>query len=157
KSTTMRILMGMVQADAGEIEVLGRRIPLEQVAAKRDIGFVSDDMKLFQNATIGCHMRFVASIYPGWDAQYAGELLKRFNLHFEQRFIVISTGYVVMGSLLVVLACCMRLLIGNVLITGVYLVARHVVLWELMDVVGNDERAVLSSSHNTVDVYRFCD
>ena len=157
KSTTMRILMGMVQADAGEIEVLGRRIPLEQVAAKRDIGFVSDDMKLFQNATIGWHMRFVASIYPGWDAQYAGELLKRFNLHSEQRVKGLSTGEHVKAALLLVLARRPRLLILDEPTSGLDPVARHEVLGELMEVVGDEERAVLFSSHNTVDVERICD
>ena len=36
----------------------------EQAAAKRDIGFVSEDMRLHGTATLGWHMRFVASIYP---------------------------------------------------------------------------------------------
>ncbi|NLG75700.1 MAG: ABC transporter ATP-binding protein [Xanthomonadaceae bacterium] len=157
KSTTMRILMGMVQADAGEIEVLGRRIPLEQVAAKRDIGFVSDDMRLFQNATIGWHMRFVASIYPRWDAQYAGELLKRFNLHAEQRVKGLSTGEHIKAALLLVLARRPRLLILDEPTSGLDPVARHEVLGELMEVVGDEERAVLFSSHNTVDVERICD
>ena len=52
--------------------------------AKRDIGFVSDDMRLFAHATLGWHMKFVASIYPGWDARYAQTLVKRFNLRPEQ-------------------------------------------------------------------------
>src|SRR5689334_10736873 len=56
KSTTIRILMGLVAAEAGEVRVLGHTMPAEQVLAKRDIGFVSDDMKLFQHATIGWHM-----------------------------------------------------------------------------------------------------
>ena len=37
-----------------------------------------------RHATLGWHMKFVASIYPGWDAQYAKTLVKRFNLRPEQ-------------------------------------------------------------------------
>lgn len=157
KSTTLRLLMGLVQADAGEIEVLGHRIPHEQAAAKRDIGFVSDDMKLFQNATIGWHMQFVASIYPSWDAQYARNLLKRFNLHAEQKVNGLSTGEHVKAALLLVLARRPRLLVLDEPTSGLDPVARHEVLAELMEVVSDEERTILFSSHNTVDVERICD
>ena len=46
KSTTIRILMGLVHQDAGTVSVLGRSMPEEQAAAKLDIGFVSEDMRL---------------------------------------------------------------------------------------------------------------
>ncbi len=46
KSTTIRMLMGMVRQDRGDIRVLGHAMPREQAAAKRDIGFVSEDMRL---------------------------------------------------------------------------------------------------------------
>ena len=46
KSTTIRILMGLVKADAGQVDVLGYQLPAQQVQAKSDIGFASDDMRL---------------------------------------------------------------------------------------------------------------
>ena len=48
KSTTIRILMGLVHQDRGEVRVLGHRMPAEQVAAKWDIGFASEDMRLYE-------------------------------------------------------------------------------------------------------------
>ena len=47
KSTTIRILMGLVHQDAGAVRVLGHAMPGEQAAAKMDIGFVSEDMRLY--------------------------------------------------------------------------------------------------------------
>ena len=76
KSTTIRLLTGLLTPDAGEVRVLGHAMPDAQALAKRDIGFVSDDMRLFGHATLGWHMRFVASIYPGWDADYAKALVR---------------------------------------------------------------------------------
>ncbi len=60
-------------------------MPEAQAIAKRDIGFVSAEMRLLPHATLGWHMQFVASIYPGWDAHYAETLVKRFNLRTEQK------------------------------------------------------------------------
>src|SRR5579862_654265 len=68
KSTTIRILMGLVHQDSGDVRVLGRRMPADQVAAKWDIGFASEDMRLYETMTIGWHIRFMQSIYPGWDS-----------------------------------------------------------------------------------------
>ena len=79
KSTTIRILMGLVHQDRGEVSVLGHRMPAEQVAAKWDIGFASDDMRLYDSMTLGWHIQFMKSIYASWDDAYAQLLLKRFG------------------------------------------------------------------------------
>src|SRR5688572_32886900 len=79
-ATTIRILLGLVHQDHGDVQVLGRRMPAEQVAAKWDIGFASDDLRLYEGMSLEWHMRFIRSIYPKWDATYAQLLLKRFGL-----------------------------------------------------------------------------
>src|SRR5262245_61657562 len=63
KSTTIRILMGLVHQDQGEVRVLGHRMPVEQIAAKWDIGFASEDMRLYEAMTLEWHMNLVRSIY----------------------------------------------------------------------------------------------
>jgi ABC-2 type transport system ATP-binding protein len=64
KTTTLKLAMGFVAPDAGEICVLGHAMPDAQAAAKRDIGYVSAEMRLLPHATLGWHMDFVKSIYP---------------------------------------------------------------------------------------------
>ena len=157
KSTTIRILMGRVRHDHGVVRVLGRTLPREQAAAKWDVGFVSEDMHLHGVATLAWHMRFVASIYPTWDAHYAQELLRRFNLHPEQTVKALSHGERVKATLLLVLARRPRLLLLDEPTTGLDPVARHEVLAELMDVVRDERRGILFSSHNTQDVEQVSD
>jgi ABC-2 type transport system ATP-binding protein len=57
KSTTIRILMGLVHQDQGRVHVLGRDMPREQAVAKLDIGFVSEDMRLYGSATLAWIVR----------------------------------------------------------------------------------------------------
>ena len=104
KSTTIRIVMGLVHQDSGEARVLGHSMPAEQVAAKWDIGFASEDMRLYDSMTLGWHMNFVRSIYPHWDAAYAQLLVKRFGLQAEQKIKGLSHGQRVKSALLLVLA-----------------------------------------------------
>jgi ABC-2 type transport system ATP-binding protein len=157
KSTTIRILMGLVQHDRGEVRVLGRAIPHEQAIAKRDIGYVSEDMRLYGYATLAWHMSFIASIYPSWDRSYAQTLLRRFNLRPEQAVKAFSHGERVKAALLLALARRPRLLVLDEPTIGLDPVARHEVLTELMDVLNDERRAILFSSHNTQDVEQISD
>lgn len=157
KSTTLRLAMGMIAPDAGEIRVLGHAMPEAQAAAKRDIGYVSAEMRLLAHTTLGWHMQFFRSIYPGWDGGYAAALVKRFNLRPEQNVRTLSLGEHVKAVLLLALARRPRLLILDEPTTGLDPVARHEIVSELMDVLRDDGRSILFSSHNTVDVERISD
>ncbi|MGH9688148.1 MAG: ABC transporter ATP-binding protein [Candidatus Acidiferrales bacterium] len=157
KSTTIRILMGLIHHDRGEVRVLGRRMPEDQVAAKWDIGFASDDMRLYDSMTLGWHMNFVQSIYESWDAGYAEKLLKRFGLRAEQKIKGLSHGQRVKATLLLVLARRPKLLVLDEPTTGLDPVARHEILRELTDAMADEDRTVLFSSQNTLDVEQISD
>ena len=157
KSTTIRILMGLVHQDSGEARVLGRRMPAEQVAAKWDIGFASEDMRLYDSMSLGWHMDFIRSIYSGWDADYEQLLLKRFGLKADQKIKGISHGQRVKSALLLVLARKPKLLVLDEPTTGLDPVARHEILRELTDVMADEGRSILFSSHNTQDVEQISD
>ena len=157
KSTTIRILMGLVHQDQGEVRVLGRRMPEEQIAAKWDIGFSSEDLRLYEAMTLEWHMAFVRSVYSTWDQQYANLLLKRFGLRAEQKMKGFSHGQRVKAALLLVLARRPRLLVLDEPTTGLDPVARHEILRELMSAMADEERSVLFSSHNTQDVEQISD
>ena len=157
KSTTIRLALGLLTPDAGEVRVLGQRMPQAQALAKRDIGYVSDEMRLFQAATLGWHLKFVASIYPGWDEAYARSLVKRFNLRTEQTIKGMSSGEQVKAVLLLALARRPKLLVLDEPTSNFDPVARHEVLSEFTDVLRDENRSILFSSHNTLDVERISD
>ena len=157
KSTTIRILMGLVHQDHGEVRVLGHRMPEEQVAAKWDIGFASEDMRLYDSMTLGWHINFIKSMYRSWDDAYAQLLLKRFGLNAEQKIKGLSHGQRVKATLLLVFARRPKLLVLDEPTTGLDPVARHEILRELTAVMVEDGRSVLFSSHNTQDVEQISD
>jgi ABC-2 type transport system ATP-binding protein len=157
KSTTIRILMGLVHQDAGTVDVLGFPMPAEQAQAKLDIGYVSEDMRLYGSATVRWHMEFIRSIYPRWDQPYAEKLLQRFDLKAQQKVKGLSHGQRVKAALLLALARRPRLLVLDEPTTGLDPVARHEVLGELMAVLADEDRTILFSSHNTQDVEQMSD
>jgi ABC-2 type transport system ATP-binding protein len=157
KSTTIRILMGLVHQDEGAVRVLGHPMPAEQAAAKLDIGFVSEDIRLYGSATLAWHMTFIQSIYPQWDQPYAESLLQRFDLKAQQKIKGLSHGQRVKAALLLALARRPRLLVLDEPTAGLDPVARHEVLGELMAVLADEDRTILFSSHNTLDIERISD
>jgi ABC-2 type transport system ATP-binding protein len=157
KSTTIRILMGLVHQDAGSVRVLGHSMPADQAAAKLDIGFVSEDMRLYGAATLAWHMDFLRPIYPRWDQTYAMELARRFDLKPQQKIKGLSHGQRVKAALLLALARRPRLLVLDEPTTGLDPVARMEVLGELMAVLADEDRTILFSSHNTLDVEQISD
>ncbi len=157
KSTCLRILMGLIHQDQGKVSVLGADMPREQVRAKQDIGYVSEDMRLYQAATLEWHMHFIASVYPTWDETYAQHLAQRFDLKPAQKIKGLSHGQRVKAALLLVLARRPKLLVLDEPTTGLDPVARQEVLGALMEALADEERTILFSSHNTLDVEQISD
>jgi ABC-2 type transport system ATP-binding protein len=157
KSTTIRILMGLVHQESGSTQVLGHAMPTQQALAKQEIGFVSEDLRLYGGGTLQWHMDLMASIYPRWDPSYATALLGRFDLKAAQKIKGLSHGQRVKAALLLALARRPRLLVLDEPTTGLDPVARHEVLAELMAAMVDEERTVLFSSHNTRDVEQIAD
>lgn len=157
KSTTLRILMGLIAQDSGSVRVLGHALPDEQVAAKRDIGFASEDMRLYRHKDLQWHMGFMQSFFPTWDQSYAKHLAAKFDLALDQNLKGFSHGQRVKASLLLLLARRPGLLILDEPTTGLDPVARSEVIEELAEVLTDENRSVLFSSHNTHDVEQLSD
>jgi ABC-2 type transport system ATP-binding protein len=157
KSTTIRIIMGLMQADSGKTTVLGQEMPKLQAQVKHNVGYSSEEMKLYGGKDLGWHMEFIKSIYPGWDDNYANELLHRFDLNLEQKIKQFSKGQHIKAQLLLVLARKPKLLVLDEPTTGLDPMARQEVNNELALILKDEERTVLFSSHNTADVEKISD
>lgn len=157
KSTILRMVMGLVVPDSGIVNVLGHAMPEQQVAAKRDIGFVAEDMRLYESQTIEFHMDFVRSVFDSWDDAYASALLRSFDLKKDQRVKGLSHGQRVKATLLLALARRPKLLVFDEPTTGLDPAVRKEVIDEMMNALRDEAHSILFSSHNTLDVEQISD
>jgi ABC-2 type transport system ATP-binding protein len=157
KTTLLRLLAGLAAADAGTVEVLGQRMPEGQVAARRELAFASEDMRLYRARTLDWHIALVRRMVPVWDADYAASLMARFELRADQPVGGFSHGQRIKALLLLCLARRPRLLLLDEPTTGLDPVARAEVLEALADVLRDERRSVLFSSHHTDDVEQLAD
>jgi ABC-2 type transport system ATP-binding protein len=90
KSTTIRILTGLIPYDAGSVELLGYRLPEQDLEIKRRIGLVPDESLLFDRLTGMEFLEFVGRMY-GLARPVAIEraqgLMDLFQLHADRKMI----------------------------------------------------------------------
>jgi len=90
KSTTIRMLTGLIPADSGSIEILGFRLPEQDLEIKRRIGLVPEESLLFDRLTGAEFLEFVGRMYglnrPN-AIERAGDLLELFQLQADRKMI----------------------------------------------------------------------
>ncbi|MCD8522831.1 MAG: ABC transporter ATP-binding protein [Saccharospirillaceae bacterium] len=63
KSTSIRMLTGLLTPTSGELEVLGQRLPDDAEALRLRIGYMTQKFSLYDNLSIRENLSFVAQIY----------------------------------------------------------------------------------------------
>ncbi len=62
KTTTIKILMGLLKPDEGSVQVLGISPQEDPISVKRIVGYVPEDISLFESLTPNEFFEFIASI-----------------------------------------------------------------------------------------------
>jgi ABC-2 type transport system ATP-binding protein len=63
KSTSMKVALGILPPDAGEVRVFGRKVQDDPIAAKRQIGYVPETPQLYEYLTGAEYLDFIADMY----------------------------------------------------------------------------------------------
>jgi ABC-2 type transport system ATP-binding protein len=106
KSTTIKMLLGMMRPSAGEGTVLGMRIgdPNESVELRRRVAYVSEDKRLYNYMTVEQMARFTSSFFPDWRPEVAQQLLREYELPHNRKIKALSKGMRTKLALLLALA-----------------------------------------------------
>jgi ABC-2 type transport system ATP-binding protein len=158
KSTTIKMLMGMIHPSSGEGMVLGQRIddPAESVALRRRVAYVSEDKHLYDYMTVEQIIRFTSSFYADWRAEAAQRLLREYELPEGRKIKALSKGMRTKLALLLALARRPELLILDEPSEGLDPVVTEQMLASLAAHAA-EGAAVFFSSHQIAEVERIAD
>jgi ABC-2 type transport system ATP-binding protein len=92
KTTALRILLGLVEADAGEAEVLNIDSRRQGEEIRRLVGYVPERPTLYEWMTIAEIGWFAAGFYRGGYLAKYRELVKQFKLPEDRRIKQLSKG-----------------------------------------------------------------
>lgn len=157
KSTLLKILMNLVYPDTGEVRVLGRRQPEDEVEIKQRIGYVSENPQFYDQMTVRDLAKMVSGFYPRWDWNAYSSYLQKFCLDSTKKVKDLSRGMKVKLALLLAMSYQPDLLILDEPTSGIDPVMRRELLEEIVSVLSDEEKTVIFSSHITQDVEQIAD
>lgn len=148
KSTTIRMLMGLLSPDSGSATVLGLDPVRDDIAIKRRVGYVPDTPSFYEWMTVQETLAFAAHYRKGeWDDARAQHLLQVFDLPIAQRVGTLSKGQRAKVALTLALAFNPELLLLDEPTLGLDPVARRQFVEGLLAEFMEGDRTVLISSH----------
>jgi ABC-2 type transport system ATP-binding protein len=157
KTTTIRMIMGMMKPHAGQIRVLDGRIPKDMPQILSRTGYVPERPHVYPALTVAEALRHHGAFFPMWDQLWAEQLAKQLGLSGDRKIGRMSKGET--GKLLVLLALSQRpdLLILDEPTDGLDPVIRRDVITAVLDYVSETHATVFVSSHLVHELERICD
>jgi ABC-2 type transport system ATP-binding protein len=104
KTTTIRLLLGLLKRDDGAIRILGLDPQRDPMELRRRIGYLAEDQTMYGWMRVDEIVRFVAPFYPTWDHGLALKYLRDFELPLRTRIKHLSKGQNVRLGLVLALA-----------------------------------------------------
>ena len=159
KTTTMRMLLGLLTPTAGTARVLGFDVHSEAAQIRPLVGYMSQKFALYDELTVLENMNFYAGIYALRGARRRArvdEVLEIVGLqaHRREQAGDISTGWRQRLALAIALVHGPRLLFLDEPTSGVDPSARRV-FWDLIDRLAGDGATVFVSTHY-MDEAEYC-
>lgn len=157
KSTTIRLILGMLRPDGGTVTILGRDNRDNLALTKQDIGVVLDEVGIPECMTPKQVGIVMADVFTRWDAKTYEGLLERFSLPENKKFKEFSRGMKMKLGLAVALSHEAKLLILDEATSGLDPVVRDEVVSILSEFTRDESHSILISSHIVSDLEKLCD
>lgn len=158
KSTSFKAVLGLIDIDGGEIELLGKPLDMVAPADKRKLGVVLSDSGFSEYMTVRDVTAIMKNMYPDFDAKEFLANCQRFGLPEKKKIKDFSTGMRAKLKVLSAMSHKAELLMLDEPTAGLDVAAREELLELLQDYLGKEEnRSVLISSHISSDLEKFCD
>jgi ABC-2 type transport system ATP-binding protein len=156
KSTAIRVLLGLLRADAGRVEVLGGDPWHGAVALHRRMAYVPGDVELWPNLTGGEAIDLLGRLRGGLDTARRGELIERFDLDPSKKGRTYSKGNRQKVAIVAALASDAELLLLDEPTAGLDPLM-EVVFQDVVNQMKAAGRTVLLSSHILAQVEELAD
>lgn len=157
KSTTIKMLLGMVQPSYGGAELLGEEVNQLRPETRSRIAYLAEGHPLYRWMTVGDAVRFTRGFHPTWNDALLEQILDHFGLARRAKIRRLSRGERAQVSLALAVAPDPELLILDDPTLGLDTVVRRDFLESLIQIIQRQGRTILFSSHILGDVERVAD
>ena len=158
KSTTIRLLMGVLRPDSGTASVLGADVSSPEFRdVKEDVGVVLDEAYFPESLNAAQVGKIMAATYRRWDQRLYDSYLKHFDLPEKKQFKDFSRGMRMKLAIAVALSHQPKLLVLDEATAGLDPIVRDEVLDIFNEFTREEDHSILISSHILSDLEKLCD
>ncbi len=157
KTTILKSMIEMVIPDCGEVCVFGKNIKDNGVDLRNRIGVVLGSGNYYDNLTLKQNKNIFASFYAKWDERAFERYCKLFELPVNKKVEELSTGMRVKFTIALALSHNAELLLMDEPTAGLDPVVRDEILELLMEIMQDEQKSIIFSTHITSDLDKIAD
>ena len=157
KSTTFKLMIGLIRPDQGNAEVFGRNAADLGAEEKQKIGVVFSDSGFSEYLRVQQLIPVMKRFYPDFQEKEFRKRCERFKIPLNKQIKDFSTGMKAKLNVLLALSHDSRLLLLDEPTAGLDVVAREEILDLLREYMEIPGRTIVISSHISGDLEHFCD
>lgn len=155
KTTIIHLMMNILNTDHGEISLFGTKHTNPH--SKQQIGFVYDELYMYEDFNIKKMKAFIAPLYDSWNEELFHCYLEKFNLPKHKKVKTFSKGMKIKCSLLFALAHEPAFIIMDEPTAGLDPIFRKELMQLLQELMVNEKQAIFFSTHITNDLDQIAD
>ncbi|HWQ77712.1 MAG TPA: ABC transporter ATP-binding protein [Anaerovoracaceae bacterium] len=156
KTTLIKHVTGILKPDQGEILIEGSPV-YENIPIKERMGYIPDDLYFFSTYNLKESAKFYRSVYPNWNQNRYGHMVKQFELNEKRKLSKFSKGMQKQAAFILTMSSMPDYLILDEPIDGLDPIIRKLVWKYIVEDVAEREMTVLVSSHNLRELEGICD
>ena len=157
KTTLIKLIMGLLQPDEGEIYFKGKNISENPREFKENIGFVYDNLYFYENLKVRDLMSVVSGFYKNFNKEKFENYLSKFNINKNLRIRNLSKGQSIKLMLAKALSHDAKLLILDEPTSGLDPIFRKEMIHILQEELESGDKSVIISTHIIQDLSRAAD
>lgn len=157
KSTCINLIMDLIKPDNGSINILGYDHIQEGQMARENIGFVYAENVFYDHLSVETTGKTIGKFYKNWNQHAYNHFIEQFKLPANKKVKNLSTGMKVKLFLSVALSHGAELIILDEPTSGLDPIVRSEILDILYDIIQDEAKTILFSSHITNDLEKIAD
>ena len=157
KSTTFKLILGLIRDDGGTIEVFGKPIQQMTQKDKENMGVVLSDSGFSGYVTVKDLLPVMSSLYSKFNKDSFLKNCEKYKIPLNRKIKEFSTGMKTKLKMLVAISHEADLLILDEPTAGVDVIVRDEFIQMLQEYMANGQRSILISSHISTDLENLCD
>ncbi len=157
KSTTFKLILGLIRDDGGTVEVFGKPIQQMTQKDKENMAVVLSDSGFSGYVTVKDLLPVMSSLYSKFDKNSFLKNCEKYKIPMNKKIKEFSTGMKTKLKMLVAISHEADLLILDEPTAGVDVIVRDEFMQMLQEYMANGQRSILISSHISTDLENLCD